>query len=366
MKSKQITYKHHKPFWSPECSYHIALRRKAQKHYEKFPTIENKTALNRQTAMTKRFLLKKKREKWHDYCSSLDPETPMSRVWRFFKMMTGKPNFDFSYPILDNGNLVQDDVSIANIFVNFYHNIYNNLSIIKNSNIKQTEVHVASQINNNVDYNKDFELYEIKSAIASLNDKSAMGQDAFHNSFLTHFPDILLENIQIAINKIWRSGNIPKHFKQSTLLPILKNGKDPSSVDSYRPISLISCFAKLIEKLVYKRLYSYIENKNRLPKFQCGFRKQHSCTDLIVYLEHFIQLTLRTQKVLIIVFFDIEKAFDNACPLQILYNLSQIGIKGRMLRWFKDFFSNRDFNVRIGNEFSSSKPMIRGSPKVQS
>ena len=60
LKSKQITYKHHKPFWSPECSYHIALRRKAQKHYEKFPTIENKTALNRQTAMTKRFLLKKK------------------------------------------------------------------------------------------------------------------------------------------------------------------------------------------------------------------------------------------------------------------------------------------------------------------
>ena len=44
----------------------------------------------------------------------------------------------------------------------------------------------------------------------------------------------------------------------------------------------------MMEKLVYKRLYSYAENNNRLPNFQCGFRKQHSCTDLLVYLEHSI------------------------------------------------------------------------------
>ena len=60
LEKKQIKYKHHKPFWSADCSYHIALRRRAQKKYEKFPTLENKTALNKQTAKTKRFLLKKK------------------------------------------------------------------------------------------------------------------------------------------------------------------------------------------------------------------------------------------------------------------------------------------------------------------
>ena len=58
--NKQIRYKHHEPFWCEECSLHIALRRRAQKKYEKFPTDENKTALNRQTAITKRFLLKRK------------------------------------------------------------------------------------------------------------------------------------------------------------------------------------------------------------------------------------------------------------------------------------------------------------------
>ena len=363
LESKEIKYKHHKPFWSTECSYYIALRRKAQKTYERFPTIENKTKLNRQTAVTKRFLLRKKREKWHEFCSSLDYETPTSNVWRFFKMMIGKPNFDFSYPILDNGNPIHEDEKIANIFANFYHTIFNQIPAIKNPERKRTEVHVASLLNHNVDYNNDFDIYELKSVIKTLNENSAMGYDAFHNSFFTHFPDSILENLLVAINKTWRSGNISQHLKHSTLLPILKNGKDPTLVESYRPISLISCFAKLIEKLVFKRLYSYVENKNRLPNFQCGFRKNHSCIDLLVYLEHYIQLTLRTQKVLIIVYFDIEKAFDNASPLQILYNLSQIGIKGRMLRWLKDFFSERKFNVRIGSQFSEQKQMTTGVPQ---
>ena len=363
LESKQIKFKHHKPFWSPECSYHIALRRKAQKKYERFPTIVNKTALNRQTAITKRFLLKKKREKWHEYCSSLDHDTPTSRVWRFFKMMMGRPSFDFSYPILDNGIPIHNDELIANTFANFYHKIFNQHSKIRDIERKKTEIHVASSLNHNVEYNQDFNIDELKTVITSLKENSAMGQDTIHNTFFKHFPDKLLENLLQAINKIWKTGNSPQQFKQSTLLPILKNGKDPTVVESYRPISLISCFAKMTEKLVYKRLYTYAENNNRLPNFQCGFRKQHSCTDLLVYLEHFIQITLRTQKVLIIVYFDIEKAFDNASPLQILHNLLQIGIKGRMLNWLTDFFSNREFNVRIGNKFSDSKSMNTGVPQ---
>ena len=363
LKSKQIKYKQYKPFWTPECSYYIALRRKAQKKYEKFPTVENKVALNRQTAITKRFLLKKKREKWQEYCSSLDHETPTSRVWKFFKMMNGKPSFDFSYPVLDNGKHVTEDDKIANIFANFYNNIFNKNLVIQNQDRKKTEIYIAAQLNHNADYNKDFNIHELKSVIKSLNEDSAMGKDSIHNAFFTHFPDLLLENLLTAINKSWKSGNIPQIFKHSTLLPILKNGKDPSLVESYRPISLISCFAKLIEKLVFNRLYSYVENKKHLPLFQCGFRKQHSCTDLLVYLEHFIQLSLRTQKVLIIVFFDLEKAFDSASHLQILYNLTQIGIKGRMLKWLTDFFANREFNVRIGNTFSDPKPMSNGVPQ---
>ena len=184
-----------------------------------------------------------------------------------------------------------------------------------------------------------------------------------HNKFFSNFPRVLLKDLLLAINQSWSHASILSQHKLSTLLLIAKFEKDPTSVESYRPISLLSCFSKIIEKLVYNRLYTYVENKNYIPSFQCGFRRNHSCVDILTYLEHFIQLTLRTKKVLVIVFFDIEKAFDNASHLQILYNLLQIGIKGKMLKWLVDFFTDRRFNVRIGNSFSDDYPMSNGVPQ---
>ena len=106
-----------------------------------------------------------------------------------------------------------------------------------------------------------------------------------------------------AINTSWNLGYIHNDFKKSILLPILKPEKDSSEVSAYRPIALLSCLGKLMEKLVYNRLYSYIENKNHLPENQCGFRRNHSCLDILLYLENYIQLALRTQQILVIVFF---------------------------------------------------------------
>ena len=107
-----------------------------------------------------------------------------------------------------------------------------------------------------------------------------MGFDSINNKFFLNMPLCLYNRILDAFNKIWRTGIIPQDFKLSTLIPILKPNKDPNSVESYRPIALLSCFGKLLGKVIHKRLYAVIENKYSLPTFQCGFRSQHSCTDI--------------------------------------------------------------------------------------
>ena len=362
--SKIIKPKQHKPFWTPECSYYIALRRKAQRKYERFPSDENKTALNKQTAIVKRFMIKKKREKWQEFCNNLNYQVPVSRVWRFFRTLNGNPNFDSSYPLKTQQNQqCFDNLETANLFADHYSDTFNSNLVVEDSERKSIELRVAVQLSLDADYNSDFRIHELKYAIESININSAMGADLIHNRFFSNFPIGLLCELLAAINLSWKTANIPSQFKLSTLIPILKVGKDATKCASYRPISLLSCFSKLIEKLVYSRLYSFLENKNCLPMFQCGFRRNHSCVDILIYLEHFIQLALRSKKVLLIVFFDIEKAFDNASHLQILYNLLQLGIKGRMLTWLTDFFTNRTSNVRIGNNFSDVFPMVNGVPQ---
>ena len=165
------------------------------------------------------------------------------------------------------------------------------------------------------------------------------------------------------INASWGQGLIPDEHKQATLIPILKPGKDKHETASYRPIALLSCFSKLIERLVFNRLYAYLENNNLLNKNQCGFRRGHSCLDILAYLEHYIQLALRSQKVLLIIFCDIEKAFDSASHLNILCTLLNKGIRGRMFRWFFDFFHNHSFNVRINNFYSDKTQLHQGVPQ---
>ena len=115
--------------------------------------------------------------------------------------------------------------------------------------------------------------------------------------------------------------------------------------------------------MVYNRLYIYLENNNLFSNKQCGFRKKHSCIDILLYLEHYIQIALRTKKVLLIVFFDIEKAFDSASHIAILHSLFNKGIKGRMLRWITDFLSNRNFTVKVNNSYSQKYPISTGVPQ---
>ena len=72
------------------------------------------------------------------------------------------------------------------------------------------------------------------------------------------------------INKDWIRGSINSIHKKAVLVPILKPTKDPKKVEYYRPISL-SCLGKLVEQLIFRRLYWFMEKRNLLPQEQCSF-----------------------------------------------------------------------------------------------
>jgi hypothetical protein len=68
--------------------------------------------------------------------------------------------------------------------------------------------------------------------------------------------------------------NLPKEWRSAIVIPILKPGKNPTIAESYRPISLISCLYKVLERIVNKRLVYTLEARNLLPSQQYGFRKK--------------------------------------------------------------------------------------------
>ena len=92
---------------------------------------------------------------------------------------------------------------------------------------------------------------------------------------------ILGEPLAIIFNTSIESGIFPTKLKIAKVIPIFKAG-DATAPSNYRPISLLSIFNKIFEKLIYKRLNSYLISKEIISESQYGFREKHSTEHAIL------------------------------------------------------------------------------------
>ena len=106
-----------------------------------------------------------------------------------------------------------------------------------------------------------------------------------------------------------REGTYPQSLKCAQVVPIYKGGpKDLCT--NYRPISLLSPINKIFEKLIYSRLYTYLEQNSMLSSHQCGFRMGLSTTLAIHDMQENILENLEKGSITCTIFCDLSKAFD--------------------------------------------------------
>jgi retron-type reverse transcriptase len=86
---------------------------------------------------------------------------------------------------------------------------------------------------------------------------------------------MIMEPLLHIYNLSFLSGAVPNKLKVAKVIPIYKKG-DPTHPENYRPISLLNIFDKILEKLMYSRLYKHLATNNILYDYQFGFRKGHS------------------------------------------------------------------------------------------
>ena len=95
-----------------------------------------------------------------------------------------------------------------------------------------------------------------------------------HYQMLKHLPGAALETLLDVLNDIWISSNFPESWRTSTIIPVLKAGKDESDPSSYRPIALTSCICKIMERMINDRLVWYLEKQaSQLCSFNVDFVK---------------------------------------------------------------------------------------------
>ena len=158
------------------------------------------------------------------------------------------------------------------------------------------------------------------------------------------------------------TGIHPDLLKIAKTIPIYKKGSKLVT-SNYRPISLLSNLNKILEKLMFNRVYKFLEDQSCIYNLQFGFRKKHSTTHALIAITETIRKALDNKKHACGIFIDLQKAFDTVNHSILIDKLSHYGIRGVGNNWFKSYLSNRSQYVSIQGFDSKIKEVKHGVPQ---
>jgi len=151
-------------------------------------------------------------------------------------------------------------------------------------------------------------------------------------------------------------------MKLSKVTPIFKSGQ-PNSSKNYRPISVLPSISKILEKVVYKRLYSFLIKHNILSPSQPGFGQNLSTELAILEMQDRIIKHKLEKSLCVGMFLDLSKAFDSLDHSILLDKLAHYGIRGLPLNWFKSYLDNRKQYIHISKTDSEPMNISHGVPQ---
>ena len=254
-----------------------------------------------------------------------------------------------------DGNYETDSVSIANFMNDYFCRIGKNLQQ-RIPTIRNNYSTYMPDIAENTFFLSPTSVQEIEREIKLLNPKKASGPDNIGAKVLKLCPHIFASNLSKIYNRSIEMGEYPAQLKLAKVIALFKKG-DKLQPNNYRPISLLSCFNKIFEKILCRKLVKFLEFNKILFKYQYGFRKLYSTTLALVEFTDTITRYLDEGKYCISIFVDLTKAFDTVDHEILLHKLEHYGIRGHANNFFRSYLTNR-LQYTVANDSASSTGKI--------
>jgi len=286
----------------------------------------------------------------------------MKKTWDTIKSIINTNNIDTGIKELNIDNqIITNPVIIANKFNSYFTGLASTLlqKIPQPNQSFQTYMPPSSM--------NSFVLlptttYEIVSTSKVLKDTHSAGLDDLAPHILSPLIEILANPLAEIINCSFTNGEVPMEIKTAKVVPIFKQ-KKKNELSNYRPISILPYFSKIFEKLMYDRLFAFVNHKNLLYPLQHGFQPGHSTFMSLLDIQDRITKAMDSNEFSIGIFLDLAKAFDTVDHGILLAKLKHYGIRGKPLEWFKSYLTSRTQRVKCNGCFSNLQNILFGVPQ---
>ncbi|XP_061607052.1 small fragment nuclease isoform X1 [Phyllopteryx taeniolatus] len=182
-------------------------------------------------------------------------------------------------------------------------------------------------------------------------------------SMLKDLGSTLAPPIASIINLSISSGHFPKAWKSAIVTPVFKSG-DSTSLNNYRPRSILPAISKVAEKWVSEQIVHYlISSSPSLHAMQFGFRSKHSTEMATCLFIEKIKSSLDKAGVVGAVFLDLRKAFDTVNHSVLLTKLSKFNFSRKTVSWIESYLHDRTQSVSVNNCRSESLRLTSGVPQ---
>lgn len=253
-----------------------------------------------------------------------------------------------------NNILYDSPDTIVNAFSTYFSSMY---LAPTNNNVN---THTLNNLHNICVQVNSISKYEIGESLKKLKNKNTSGYDLVPSFLVRDCANVFIEPMFFIFNLALRTLTFPECWKLGKVCPVLKAG-DPNDIANYRPIVILSNFAKVFEISIYNCIYPSI--KSYISSCQHGFMEKRSTVSNLVYFTQFVSNELDLQGQVDVIYTDFSKAFDRIDHNILLAKLTNFGLSNSLIQFFTSYLCDRSQYISYNGYKSDLYVSTSGVPQ---
>ena len=204
---------------------------------------------------------------------------------------------------------------------------------------------------------------EVREAVWNCEGTKSPGPDGFNFNFIKAYWETLKEDVMGAVHSFHETGILPKGCNAS-FIALVPKVKDPTTIDQYRPISLVGAMYKIISKVMSNRIKIVLPMV--IDENQSAFMKGRGLLESVLLANEVIEDVRRRRRRGVFLKVDFEKAYDSVRWSFLLDMLNRLGFHERWIKWVQGYLESTTVSILVNGcpteEFRPTRGLRQGDP----